>query len=115
MIGLPGGVSDGGKNVIALQERIVLEDLLKRGSGAQELENVRDADALAADAWTTTALAFLDGDALKKVQIQADIKVPQRVVSGKPSSNLPISSLFSEVDDSMVMDASANQLELFPL
>ena len=84
MIGLPGGVSDGGKNVLTLQERIIFEDLLKRGSGAEELENVRDADACAADAWTSTALAFLDGDALKKFQIHTGIKVPQPVASGKP-------------------------------
>ena len=84
MICLPGGVSDGGKNVITLQERIILEYLFKRGSGAEEFENVRDADALAADAWTPTALAFLDGYALKKFQIHTDIKVPQPVASGKP-------------------------------
>ena len=69
MICLPGGVSDGGKNVITLQERIIFEYLFKRGSGAEEFENVRDADAFAADAGTSTALAVLHRDAAQQISI----------------------------------------------
>ena len=57
MVGLAGGVGDGGEDIVALQERIVAEDFFIGGAGGEQIKDIRDADALAADARLATELA----------------------------------------------------------
>ena len=64
MIRLPGGVINGGQNVIAHEERVILQDFLKGSAGAEEFQDVRDPDALAADAGAAAALLGVDGDSV---------------------------------------------------
>ncbi len=68
MVGLMGGVVDGRQNILAFKKGIILQDLVNRSTGAQKLQYVGDAQALAADARTATALAFLHGDPAETLQ-----------------------------------------------
>jgi hypothetical protein len=77
VVGLPGGVFDSSEDVVAFQERIIFEDFLKGGSGAEKFENVGDADPLATDARAPAALALLDGDALEQFRFHVGVTVPQ--------------------------------------
>jgi hypothetical protein len=71
VIRLSSGILDCGEDVLTLQERVVLEDLLEGRTGAQQLQDVGDADALSTDAGSSTALARLDGDASKAIEVHA--------------------------------------------
>jgi hypothetical protein len=83
VIGLPGGVFNGGKDVVALQEGVVFEDFFERSAGAEELEHVGNANALAPDAGASAALAFLDGDALEQFRLHAGVRLAQMRIGGK--------------------------------
>jgi len=62
VIELPGGVLDGSEDVLALQVRIVFENFLKAGTGAEQFEDVDYADAHPANARPSAALCVVDGD-----------------------------------------------------
>lgn len=65
MVGLAGGVLNGGKNVFPFQERVVREDLIVGSPRRQQIEDVRDADAKTADAWASAAFALFNRDPLQ--------------------------------------------------
>lgn len=65
MVGLAGGVLNGRKNVFSFQERIVREDLFVGSSRCQQIEDVGDADAKAANAWASAAFARFNRDPLQ--------------------------------------------------
>ena len=71
MVHLAGRVFDRCKNILPLEERVVFKDFLKGCSCAEEVENIRDAEALAPNARTPPALARLDGDTLKQFGFHA--------------------------------------------
>ena len=64
VVDLARGVLDRGENVLALKKRVILEDFLERSPCSQQFQHVRDADALAANAGTSPALAFFNRDSL---------------------------------------------------
>jgi hypothetical protein len=65
MIDLQGRVFNCCQDIFALQEWVVGEDFLKRSAGAQQLQNVYDPDALAANARASAAFVRLDGNPLE--------------------------------------------------
>jgi hypothetical protein len=69
VIGLVSGVVDCGQNVFALKKRIILEDFIEGCPCAEQLQYIADADALAVNAGTASALAFLNGDSTEALQI----------------------------------------------
>ena len=62
MIRLACRVEERGRDVLGLEEGIVAQDLLMRGAGSKELEQIHHAKASAADARPTATLAGFDGD-----------------------------------------------------
>ena len=67
MVGLTRRVGDGGDDVLPLEEGVVTEDLLEPGARGQQVENVADAQALAANAGLPPALAGFDRDAGEEI------------------------------------------------
>jgi len=64
--------------------------------------------------WIAVGVYVLIAIIKKKLGLPHSLYTILQILSLTLFEKMPISSLFSEVDDSMVMDASANQLELFP-
>jgi hypothetical protein len=64
--------------------------------------------------WIAVGVYVLIAIIKKKLGLTHSLYTILQILSLTLFEKMPISSLFSEVDDSMVMDASANQLELFP-
>ena len=56
MVGLVCGIGDRRKHIIALESGVVGGDLLDRGLVGQQLEDVGDADTLAANAWPAASI-----------------------------------------------------------
>ena len=69
MIGLVGGVIDGGEDVVTLQKRVIGQNFIEGRACAEKLQNVGDAKALAADAGPPAALALFNRDSMKTFQI----------------------------------------------
>ncbi len=69
MVGLVGGVFDGGENILPLKERVVGEDFVHTGPGGKQLEHIGDAHAIAPDARSPAALAFFDCDPLQAIEV----------------------------------------------
>ena len=69
MVRLVGSILDRGENVFAFQEGVFGEDLVYRGSRAKELKDVRDPQAIAANAGTSAAFAFFNGDPIHAIQV----------------------------------------------
>lgn len=67
MVGLAGSELDAGKNVVALKERVVGENLLVTGPGAEEFQHVLHAQPLPANARPAVALARLNRDAVQEL------------------------------------------------
>ena len=65
MVGLMRSVFDCCQDVLSLQVRIVLEDLIKRGPRPEEFQDVRYANPHSANAGAPPALAFVNGDSLE--------------------------------------------------
>ena len=65
MIGLVGGVIDGGQDILWLEERVILKDFVDRGSGAEEFQNIGDTNAKAANAGAAAAFSGVNGDSLE--------------------------------------------------
>jgi hypothetical protein len=65
MVSLSGGILNGGKDVFPFQERVVRKDLFVGGSRCQQIEDVRDANAKAADARPSSALSLFNRDPLQ--------------------------------------------------
>lgn len=82
MIRLAGGIGDRGRDIVAFQEGIILQNLLEAGTGTDQLQYVGDAKSLAADARASTALARLYGDPLKQVRSHLEISVPHVFTAG---------------------------------
>ncbi len=64
--------------------------------------------------WIAVGVYVLIAIIKKKLGLAHSLYTILQILSLTLFEKMPISSLFSEVDDSMVMHASANQLELFP-
>ena len=82
MVGLMRGIFNGSKDVLALQIRIISQNLLVGGTRAQEFEHVGHAHPHAPDARTSTAFARFDGDALEQFFLHDD-KLPLTGGGGK--------------------------------
>jgi len=67
VIGLTRGVVDGRKEVLALKEGVILQDLVERSPGPEKLQHVANANPLPANAGTAATFAFLDSDAVQGV------------------------------------------------
>ena len=65
MVGLMRSVFDRCQDVLSLQVRIVLEDLIERGPRPEEFQDVRYANPHSANARTPPTLAFVNGDSLE--------------------------------------------------
>ena len=65
MIGLVSGVVEGGEDVLALKKWVVLQNFVERGSRAEQLQNIGDTNAQAANTGTAPAFAGVNGDSLK--------------------------------------------------
>ena len=70
MIGEPGGVGDGGEDVLTLEGGVILQDFFRARTVAQQVEDVCHANALAPDAGFPPALARLHRDAIQQVHGQ---------------------------------------------
>jgi len=66
MIGLPGGVFDGGKNIFLLEKRVVGKDFFKGSFGSQQFQNIRHPDSESAQAG---AASFFHRNALESLGI----------------------------------------------
>jgi len=62
VIGLPGGIRDGGEDVVKLEERIIPKDFFVGSPGTQKLQDICHPDSLSANARLPAALAGFDGD-----------------------------------------------------
>jgi hypothetical protein len=60
MIRLPGGILNGGQDILVFEVRVILQYLVKRGSGAQQFKHVAHANSHAPDAGATTTLRVVD-------------------------------------------------------
>jgi hypothetical protein len=69
MIGLSGGVFDGGKNIFLLKKRIVGKDFFKGGFGSQQFQNICHTDSESAYAGAASALTFFHRNALEPLAI----------------------------------------------
>ena len=65
MVCLMGSVLDGCQDVLSLQVRIVLEDLIEGGPRPEEFQDVRYANSHPANARTPPTLAFVNCDSLQ--------------------------------------------------
>jgi hypothetical protein len=72
VIRLVSCVFDGRKNVLALKAGVVLQDLFDTGSGAQEFQDVGDADSHATNTWTPAALGVVNGDSAEAFLCHGD-------------------------------------------
>jgi len=61
---LLGGILEGCRDVARLEIRVVRKDLLAARSGSQEVKDVLDSDAKAAEAGPTAALVGIHRDAV---------------------------------------------------
>jgi hypothetical protein len=64
-----GGVVQSREDVFALQERVIRQDLLERGSRPEQFEHIRYADPLPANAGSAPALAGFYRDSIETFQI----------------------------------------------
>ena len=69
MVGLQRRVFNRGQNVVPLEEWIVGENPLKRGSGAEQMQDVHHPNTLAADRRAPAALVRLDGNPLEELRV----------------------------------------------
>jgi len=69
VVSLVRGVVDCSQDVFALKEGVILQDFIERSPGTEKLEQIGDAKALAANAGTAPALAFLDRNSAESLQI----------------------------------------------
>jgi hypothetical protein len=69
MIGLSGGVFDGGKNIFLLKKRVVGKDFFKGGFGSQQFQNIRHPDSESAYAGAASAFTFFHRDTLESLAI----------------------------------------------
>ena len=60
MIRLPGGILNGGQDILAFEVRVILQYLVKRRSGAQQFKHVAHPNPHAPDAGSTTTLRVVD-------------------------------------------------------
>ena len=67
MINSTAGKPDRGLDVLGLQIRHLIEDLLRRQSGQEEIEDVGYTDAHATNTGSPTALFRIEGDAVLPV------------------------------------------------
>jgi hypothetical protein len=65
VIGLVSGVLKGGENILALKKRVILKNFVERGSRTEQLQNVGDTNAHAANTGAAPAFAGVNGDSLK--------------------------------------------------
>lgn len=65
MASLVRRILDGCQYVLAFQKVVVRENLVYGSPRAQKLEDVSNTNAVAASAWTSAALTFLDRDTTK--------------------------------------------------
>jgi len=65
VIGLVGSVVKGGEDILALKKRVILENFVERGSRTEQLQNIGDTNAQAADTGAAAAFAGVNGDSLK--------------------------------------------------
>lgn len=65
MVGLSGGVFDGGKNIFPLKKRVVGDNFFKGSFGSQQFQDIRHSDSESAYAWAASAFTFFHRDALE--------------------------------------------------
>ena len=63
------GVLNGSVDVFAFEESIVSQDFREACPIGKKLKDVSDANALAANAWTASALAFFQRDSFQSVGV----------------------------------------------
>src|SRR5882672_4039401 len=62
---LARGIFKRGGDVLGFKHRTILEDFFARCARRQKIKHVLDADAQRPDAWPSTALLRIDGDAMR--------------------------------------------------
>lgn len=70
MICLPGRIGQGGGDVFRFQKSVIRQDFLARCASGDEIQDIADSDAVAANARPTTALAGLNGDTFEQLHPQ---------------------------------------------
>jgi len=65
VICLVRGIVKGGEDILPFQKWIILKNFIERGSGAEELQNIGDTNAKAANTRAATAFAGVNGDSLE--------------------------------------------------
>jgi hypothetical protein len=84
VLGLKGRVLNGSENIFSFEKRIVGENLFETRASTQQVQNIRDPDAQAANAWTAPAFARLDGNPLKQFRVgHLSYTLPQTSGPGK--------------------------------
>jgi len=71
VIGLPGSIFNGGKNIFSFKKRIVSKDFFKRGTGGEQFKNIRNTDTESPNARAPSTFALFYGNALKSLHIHS--------------------------------------------
>jgi hypothetical protein len=66
VVGLVRGICNRREDILTLEARMVRNDLFDRGFVRQQLKDISDSDAFAADARSSPALARFHRDAIQK-------------------------------------------------
>ena len=88
MVRLVGRILNCCQDVITLKIGIVLQNLLVRRPGAQELQNVCNANSHAPNAGATAAFPRLNGDSFQKVGLHRISTLPLKQAPDKPAMRL---------------------------
>jgi hypothetical protein len=90
---LVGRILNGCQNVITLKIGIVLQNLLVRRPGTEELQNVGNANSHAPDAGASAALPSLNRDSFQKVGLHRASTLPLKGVPDKAATRLPLAAI----------------------
>lgn len=71
VIGLPGSIFDGGKDIFPLKKGILGEDFLKRGVSSQQLQDIRNTDTESPNARASSTFPFFYGNTLESFDIHS--------------------------------------------
>ena len=69
MIGLTGGIFDGGENVVPFDAGVISENLLKACSGAEQGKNIGDTNAHPPNTGPSATLRVINRDSSQEIQI----------------------------------------------
>ena len=67
---MPGGIGQGGGDVFRFQKSVIRQDFLARCASSDEIKDIADPNAVAANSRPPVALAKLNGNTFKQFHTQ---------------------------------------------